>query len=164
MPSHDSGLFSSSQVSQNISVHSFKRESVRHRESPSKRISLHLPSDRSLLSTPSNVNATNHLAHSTAGPPELDPDDVDDYIENDWKDQIVMAVDVTNRHEIGCCYYLAKEQKLLLMTEIFDGGLEILDSCRLLTSLLPIAVLTTFSESICTTDCCHNVPSPQREC
>ena len=44
-------------------------------------------------------------------------------------DDIVMAIDVNNRGDVGCCYYIAMEEKLLLLSEVSCGGLEIVDTC-----------------------------------
>ena len=152
------GPFSPS-VSQFSPGHSFKRTMIHDRESPTKRITLHAPHDQILLNAPSEANPTYLMAHSEARLSEAEADEFDDDIEDGWKEHIIMAVDVTNKGIIGCCYYVAREQKLLLMSEICGGGLEILDSCWPADNLLSSITLTYFSESICTANCYHNLPS-----
>ncbi|PGH01372.1 DNA mismatch repair protein MSH5 [Blastomyces parvus] len=45
--------------------------------------------------------------------------------------QVVMAVDMKERCSVGCCYYVADEQKLYLLEDITSGGLEAIESLKL---------------------------------
>lgn len=40
-----------------------------------------------------------------------------------------MAVDVKDRMTIGCCYYVAREEKLALMEDVKLGSLEMIQTC-----------------------------------
>lgn len=43
--------------------------------------------------------------------------------------EIIMAVDVKDRMTIGCCYYVAREEKLALMEDVKLGSLEMVQTC-----------------------------------
>ena len=55
--------------------------------------------------------------------------DIQDREENDSLDEVIMAVDLRDRGTVGCCYYVAREEKLYLMEDVKHGGLEVVDSC-----------------------------------
>lgn len=49
--------------------------------------------------------------------------------------QVVMAVDVKERGTVGCCYYVAEEEKFYVLEDIVSGGLEVIETCmHLVTS------------------------------
>lgn len=41
-----------------------------------------------------------------------------------------MAVDVKGKGNIGCSYYVAREEKLYMMEDVKLGGLEVVDMCK----------------------------------
>ena len=43
--------------------------------------------------------------------------------------QVVMAIDVRERGAVGCCYYLAREEKVYVLEDITSGGQEIVETC-----------------------------------
>lgn len=43
-------------------------------------------------------------------------------------DQVIMAVDMRDKDNIGCCYYVAKEEKLYMMDDIKYSGIDIVDA------------------------------------
>ncbi|KLJ07360.1 DNA mismatch repair protein MSH5 [Blastomyces silverae] len=45
--------------------------------------------------------------------------------------QVVMAMDMKERGSVGCCYYVAAEQKLCLLEDITSGGLEAIETLKL---------------------------------
>ncbi|KAL2370504.1 hypothetical protein RJZ57_005077 [Blastomyces gilchristii] len=45
--------------------------------------------------------------------------------------QVVMAMDMKERCSVGCCYYVAAEQKLYLLEDITSGGLEAIETLKL---------------------------------
>jgi hypothetical protein len=49
---------------------------------------------------------------------------------NDSLGHIIVAIDIKSRAEVGCAYYIAKEERLLCMEDITGGGQEIVDSRR----------------------------------
>lgn len=50
--------------------------------------------------------------------------------DNDFVNEVVMALDLRNRDTVGCSFYVAKEEKLYLMSDIKFGGLDIVDICQ----------------------------------
>jgi DNA mismatch repair protein MSH5 len=50
--------------------------------------------------------------------------DPDDYLE-----QIIMAVDVKEKETVGCGYYLAREEKLYLLSDVQSGGAATIEIC-----------------------------------
>ncbi|PGH34737.1 DNA mismatch repair protein MSH5 [[Emmonsia] crescens] len=51
--------------------------------------------------------------------------------ENEDLCQIVMAMDMKERGTVGCCYYVADDQKLYLLEDITSGGLEVIEMLKL---------------------------------
>jgi DNA mismatch repair protein MSH5 len=41
---------------------------------------------------------------------------------------VIMAVDMTPRGTVGCCYYVARDEKLYFMEDIQCGDVHIIDS------------------------------------
>jgi DNA mismatch repair protein MSH5 len=41
-----------------------------------------------------------------------------------------MALDMRDRSTVGCCYYVAREEKLYLMEDVQLGGLGVIDACK----------------------------------
>lgn len=46
-------------------------------------------------------------------------------------DDVVMAVDMTDRHTVGCAYYVAREEKLYFMEDVKLGGADVIENCVL---------------------------------
>jgi DNA mismatch repair protein MSH5 len=40
-----------------------------------------------------------------------------------------MAVDVETREAVGCCYYVARDEKLYFMQDMPLGGVEVIEAC-----------------------------------
>ena len=106
------------------------------RQQPSRRVSM-LPS----RSRGASVN-TSSRAVSVASIRQEDnvqPDiglraDIDgEFLEreaNDSLGEVVMAVDLRDRGTVGCCYYIASEERLYMMEDVKSGGIEVIDSRR----------------------------------
>lgn len=43
-------------------------------------------------------------------------------------DQVIMAVDMRGKDTVGCCYYVAKEEKLYMMDDVNYGGIDVIDA------------------------------------
>ncbi|KAK2760737.1 MutS protein msh5 [Arachnomyces sp. PD_36] len=56
-------------------------------------------------------------------------------------DQVIMAVDMKERETVGCCYYVAQEEKLYLLEDVKAGGMEIIETLKLDVS--PTVVLAS---------------------
>ncbi|KAL9127109.1 MAG: hypothetical protein Q9217_003959 [Psora testacea] len=63
--------------------------------------------------------------------PEMGSDASNDEGESDDRmNEVVMAVEVSNKGDVGCCYYAAMEEKLFLLSDVSGGGLEIVDTLK----------------------------------
>ena len=49
----------------------------------------------------------------------------------DSLNEVIMCVDMRDRGTVGCCYYVARDQKLYVMADVAYGGVEVIDSCGL---------------------------------
>jgi DNA mismatch repair protein MSH5 len=49
---------------------------------------------------------------------------------DDTFDEIVMAVDMTPRGAVGCCYYVARDEKLYFMEDVQLGDVNVVDGRR----------------------------------
>lgn len=67
-----------------------------------------------------------------------DEADIDEREENDALNEVVMAVDLRDGGTVGCCYYVAREEKLYFMEDVKYGGLDIIDT-RKRSSILSIS-------------------------
>ena len=54
----------------------------------------------------------------------------------DYLNEVIMAIDLRDRGTIGCCYYVAMEEKLYLMEDVKHGGLDVVQACE--TTILGI--------------------------
>lgn len=62
--------------------------------------------------------------------------------------EVVMAVDMKSRGEIGCAYYLAREETLYFMEEVKSGSVDIIDGRKLAAASIQ-SPLTGLSEDFC---------------
>ncbi|KAL6169067.1 hypothetical protein ACJQWK_05427 [Exserohilum turcicum] len=49
---------------------------------------------------------------------------------DDLLNEVIMAVDLTSRGTVGCCYYVAREEKLYFMEDMQFGNADVVDSLR----------------------------------
>ena len=90
-------------------------------DQPSKRNRLHhangrLSSEASSTQS-SSASRISYLRHQAQANADLDPEDDADVAireENDSLDEVIMAVDLKERGSVGCCYYVAREEKVCL--------------------------------------------------
>lgn len=47
----------------------------------------------------------------------------------DHLNEVVMAVDLNGATTVGCCYYVAREEKLYFMEDMKLGGPDVVDAC-----------------------------------
>ena len=47
----------------------------------------------------------------------------------DLQNEVVMAVNLTDRGTVGCAYYVARDEKLYFMEDVRFGGPEVIDAC-----------------------------------
>ena len=81
-------------------------------------------------------------------------------------DDVIMAVEANSKGSIGCCYYVAEERTLLLMSDVNGGdSLEILEQCWCLFVHLSGALyLTLPSEAPYTAQYCSAIPPRKPKC
>ena len=133
-------VFSSSLIRRSTSSRD-SRSSLPSQEQSRKRVSLHPPSNHPYSAIVSDdSHHTKPRAHAPVLIPGPDIGEMDDGIADDWTDQVIMAVDLQTKGNIGCCYYLARDQKLLLMSEISSSGAEVLESCKYLATCLLLRI------------------------
>ena len=103
---------------------------------PKKRIELHDPHSQ-LGSAPPSRSPGNlqRREHTHTQAPEADwltENDADiEETENEAQaNEVVMAIDVSSKGAVGCCYYDAMEEKLMLLSEVSCGGLEVIETCK----------------------------------
>ena len=65
-------------------------------------------------------------SHAQQGDLAAEHDDIND----DTLGEVIMAVDMTPRGTVGCCYYVAREEKLYFMEDIQIGDADIVDTRR----------------------------------
>ena len=66
--------------------------------------------------------------------------------EDDALEDVVMAVDVRGRETIGCCYYVARDEKLYYMAEVKLADLQMIETCLLLPQYLTSVLSLTSSQ------------------
>ena len=61
-----------------------------------------------------------------------------------------MAVDIRERGTVGCCYYVAREEKLYFMEDVKLGGVDVIDGCTfpalILRHIKPIFTVRIYIE------------------
>lgn len=55
-------------------------------------------------------------------------DAISEYEQSDALNEVIMALDIRNKETVGCCYYVAKEEKLYFTADIKFGGLDAVDN------------------------------------
>ena len=55
--------------------------------------------------------------------------DIEEHEDNGSLNEVVMALDLRDRGTVGCCYYVAKEEKLYFMEDMKFGGMDVIDAC-----------------------------------
>lgn len=49
--------------------------------------------------------------------------------EDDFLDQVIVAIHLKEKGTVGCAYYVAAEERLLCMEEVSGGGMDIIERC-----------------------------------
>ncbi|KUL91366.1 hypothetical protein ZTR_01674 [Talaromyces verruculosus] len=87
-------------------------------------------------------NVTTGLEHAQTGgrrgvPSVIDEDEnfVDD------SGEIVMAVDIKEKCTVGCCFYIAREERLSILSDVQFGGKDFIDMLKL--EINPTTILTS---------------------
>ena len=109
---------------------------------PTKRVTLCPPRSSVSSVSPSHHHQQRHgqaQERSNAGPHvssegDIQPENdnvVEEREEADSLNEVVMCVDMRDRGTVGCCYYVARDQKLCVMADVAYGGVEVIEICRL---------------------------------
>ncbi|KAI7321938.1 hypothetical protein KC315_g8978 [Hortaea werneckii] len=85
-------------------------------------------------------------AESVAGPEQRLSDDFDQDL--DSLDEVVMAVNLTERGTVGCSYYAARTEKLYFMEDIKFGSADVVASLKLFVDPTVILVSTKCTEDV----------------
>ncbi|GAB1737513.1 hypothetical protein NU219Hw_g1824t1 [Hortaea werneckii] len=85
-------------------------------------------------------------AESVAGPEQRLGDDFDQDL--DSLDEVVMAVNLTERGTVGCAYYAARTEKLYFMEDVKFGNADVVASLKLFVDPTVILVSTKCTEDV----------------
>jgi DNA mismatch repair protein MSH5 len=83
----------------------------------------HLQAQRNPFANGTPTHAPSETAPRSSGPEALDEHD-------DTLSEVIMAVDLTPRGTVGCCYYVARDEKLYFMEDIQFGDVDVIDARR----------------------------------
>ena len=103
---------------------------------PRKRVTLHPPTSRANSTSPIHSSASVASSARVDSAARLDPTNrpendaaIDEREDNDALNEVVMALDFRDRGTVGCCYYIAKEEKLYFMDDMKFGGMDVINLC-----------------------------------
>jgi hypothetical protein len=83
-----------------------------------------------------------------------------DVPDDDFLEQVILAIDIKEKGRIGCAYYIAAEGTLLCMEDIYGGGSDVADTCEsILWAVRSTEKLTGGSESRPSTHIRHSFSS-----
>lgn len=94
-------------------------------------------SDVRAISEPGSIASRHHPRPSTrqvgshdTSPGALEDDTTTETDNNndDTLSEVIMAIDMTPRGTVGCCYYVAREEKLYFMEDIQIGDVNLVDT------------------------------------
>ena len=102
---------------------------------PNKRVNLQTPNAGRTFApkASSTYAAARSYRQTSTGPSEADlrPEndaDIGEREDADSLNEVIMAVDMKDKGNVGCCYYVARDEKLALLSDVQSGGLEIIDA------------------------------------
>ncbi|KAK4543724.1 hypothetical protein LTR36_005369 [Oleoguttula mirabilis] len=78
--------------------------------------------------------------------PEQRPEDLEADVDN--LDEVIMAVNLTDRGTVGCAYYVAREEKLYFMEDLKLGGANIINSLKLFIDPTVVLVSTKCDDEV----------------
>jgi DNA mismatch repair protein MSH5 len=67
---------------------------------------------------------------------------------DDTLNEVVMSVDLTAHGTVGCCYYVARDEKLFFMEDIQFGDVDVIDTLRMFIDPTVILVSTKIDDSV----------------
>lgn len=60
--------------------------------------------------------------------------DIEQREDEDMLNEVIMAIDVRDRGNVGCCYYVARNQQIAILSDVQGGGLGIVENCKFCTA------------------------------
>ena len=126
-PASSSDLRASS-FARSTPTHQVQRSQQRQQR-PVKRVTLHTPSSQRSSESPF-PQRQHHVRHEPPIPLAEDDAIIREREDADSLNEIIMGVDMRERGKVGCCYYVAREQKLYLMADVAYGGIEVIETCE----------------------------------
>ena len=78
----------------------------------------------------------NHLRSQQIASSEADFRAEDDVTIQEREDadslnEIIMCTDMRDRGTVGCCYYVARDERVFVMSDVTYGGVEVIKTCEL---------------------------------
>jgi hypothetical protein len=67
---------------------------------------------------------------------------------DDTLNEVFMSVDLTNRGTVGCCYFVARDEKLFFMEDIQCGDVDVIDALRMYIDPTVILVSTKIDDAV----------------
>ncbi|KAF2495890.1 hypothetical protein BU16DRAFT_560749 [Lophium mytilinum] len=110
------------------------RSGSRSSVNPSKTASSATPAQRRVqIQTPHRSTQPESIAESALEDQQAEV--AHDDVENDPPDadalnEVMMAVDLRERGTVGCCYYVARDEKLYFMEDVKLGGVDVVDALK----------------------------------
>lgn len=113
------------------------------RPPPVKRARIRSPSLREEASASQRLSSR-YSAAGTQHPHYNAEEDsaIDEREEDDALNMTIMALDMVKNDTIGCCYYVAREEKLYFVPDMKYGGISVVDTSRSSVSLQSNSALT----------------------
>ncbi|PSN73019.1 hypothetical protein BS50DRAFT_653326 [Corynespora cassiicola Philippines] len=68
--------------------------------------------------------------------------------DNDSLNEVIMVIDLQHRDTVGCCYYVASEEKLYFMEDVKFGGIDFIDALRIYIDPTIVLVSTKVDDAV----------------
>ncbi|KAH7130599.1 muts domain V-domain-containing protein [Dendryphion nanum] len=104
---------------------------------PRSNINAHTASDIA-----SDVYHSSPASLPTTAPSDNNSDDLDHL------NEVVMSVDLNGGGTVGCCYYVARHEKLFFMEDVKLGGLDVIDALRLYVEPTVVLVSNRIDDAV----------------
>ncbi|KAF1911832.1 muts domain V-domain-containing protein [Ampelomyces quisqualis] len=124
--------------SRNTSASVSSRRSASTRTADASRV--HVPAQHSSRGESASTRA---LSESLVGDARADDHGGDDTVS-----EVIMAVNMLPDGTVGCCYYVAAEEKLFFMEDIQFGDVDVVDALRLFVNPTVVLVSTRIDDAV----------------
>lgn len=127
-----------------------------------KRVSLlppsNQPSSRILSTPPQFPHWQSHPQSASPSQVEIRPEDdtvIQEREDTDSLNEVIMCVDMRDQGTVGCCYYVARDQRMYVMADVAYGGVEVIETCKLSQTSFDSASKQQRSKAVHPTHGCH---------